>query len=74
MLECPKCGEPEKERIRARNVQHVIFECMHMVTLPVDKSDMDLRHQLDEWKRAGRLEERLRRADIVLRRYCPYSR
>ena len=56
MLECPQCGEPEIKRIRQGNVQHVLFGCMLMVTLPADKDDVELQSQLDEWKRTGGLE------------------
>jgi len=61
MLECPQCGQPEIKRIKQGNVQHVLFGCMLMVTLPADKDDVQLQHQLDEWKRTGGLEEWLKK-------------
>jgi len=60
-LECPQCGQPEIKRIKQGNVQHVLFGCMLMVTLPTDKNDVQLQHQLDEWKRTGGLEEWLKK-------------
>jgi len=61
MLECPQCGKPEIKRIKQDNVQHVLFGCMLMVTLPTDKNDIELQSILDEWKRTGGLEEWLKK-------------